>query len=95
MEKAIHKLSVEEEKEEKTFLAFVSDFCPTCKPFKEALYNTRIKGQILNIMDDATGERAVRYEIRSLPTAIFFDKERKEIGRAVSISDLRELISGS
>ncbi len=92
MENAIHKISVGDG-EEKTFLAFVSDFCPSCRPMKEALYRTPIRGKVLNIMDDTIGEIAVRYEVRNLPTVIFFDKERKELGRAASLSDLRELIS--
>ena len=76
-----------------SFVAFTGQHCPGCGPVKEFLAKAKIAGKFLDIADSAASDAAIRFAVRSLPTVIFFDRDSKEIGRAHSVSDVREMLS--
>lgn len=72
---------------------YVRKTCPNCPPVKECCANLPISGEQIDV-DSAEGfARASKYGVVSAPTAIFFDADGNEIGRAHSVKEIRSLAS--
>lgn len=60
---------------------FYRTTCPNCPPMKEALKGVKIKSRTFNVDSDSGMEEASKLNIFSAPTAVFFNKDGKEIFR--------------
>lgn len=67
-------------------LKFESDSCPQCKALSPTLervkknFKTEVEIEVVNIEEDESQELVRKYNVRSLPTMIFF-KEDQEYNR--------------
>ncbi|NUN11488.1 hypothetical protein HUU53_02485 [Candidatus Micrarchaeota archaeon] len=76
----------------KSFLGFTSSYCSSCPPVKDFLSKQALSGQWL----DATIEedKAIKHEVMTLPTVIFFDESGQEIARANNLGEVRMVLTG-
>lgn len=72
---------------------FVRKTCPNCPPVKEYCANLLMEGNLIDV-DSADGfNRASSYGVFSAPTAIFFDANGNETGRAHTVKEIRAVLS--
>lgn len=70
---------------------FVRKTCPNCPPVKECCANLPVSGEQIDVDSEAGRESAVANGVFSAPTAIFYDGEGAEVGRAHSVLEIRSL----
>ncbi len=70
---------------------FVRKTCPNCPPVKECCSNLPVSGEQIDVDSDSGRASAEAYGVFSAPTAIFFDGEDREVGRAHSVLEIRSL----
>ncbi len=76
-----------------SYVLFTTKYCASCAPLKTFLSKAGLNGEMI---DAAEGDGAVKAEsmgIKGVPTVVFFDEKRNELGRASSVSDVREILS--
>ena len=70
---------------------YVRKTCPNCPPVKECCSNLPLSGSQIDV-DSAEGfAKASSNGVVSAPTAIFFDADGNEVGRAHSVKEIQAL----
>lgn len=69
---------------------FYRTTCPNCPPMKEVLKNVKLKSQSFNVDTDSGMDEASKLNIFSAPTAVFFNKDGKEIFRTGNAKEVEE-----
>ncbi len=75
-----------------SFVAFTTPYCGGCKPVRELLQKSPVRGEFIDASSEDGSERAVSLGVLSVPTVIFFDENNSEVGRANDVHAVRELI---
>ena len=79
----------------KKYKVFTTPVCPNCHEIKQFLagLDLKIDKQELNAMSDDGLKEASRFAVSSVPTVIFFDENRKEIGRAYNVDQIKAILN--
>lgn len=72
------------------YLLFTTKYCTACNPMKKFLEQQKLSGKVVDASEDA--DLANQYEVRSVPTVVFFDNGDNEVGRANSVNDVRDFL---
>ena len=75
------------------YFLFTTSTCHACKNMKDFFDKMKIQGKSIDIVSNEGNNIAANFEIKNIPTAIFFDEREQEIGRALNIFDAREILS--
>ncbi len=70
---------------------YVRATCPNCPPVKECCANLPYSGEQIDVDTPEGISRAETWGVFSAPTAIFFDADGNELGRAHSVKQIRAL----
>jgi ribonucleoside-triphosphate reductase len=70
---------------------FVRKTCPNCPPVKECCSNLPLSGTQIDVDSKEGFAKASSNGVVSAPTAIFFDAEGNEVGRAHSVKEIQAL----
>lgn len=73
-----------------SFSFFFREQCPNCPPVKDFLHELSFDGNWINVDSQEGLDQAVKMNVYTAPTVIFFDSEGHEIFRADNILSLRE-----
>ena len=76
----------------KRYLLFSQITCTKCPAVKEFLKTIDIPGDEIDATNDDGFEEARKYLVMSTPTLIFYDESEKEIGRALSLEELKAFL---
>jgi len=78
----------------KKYLFFTMPACPDCHMIKEFLEEKKIniEGEEIDTAEDEGMEKAVEFNVMSAPTMIFLDEDGKEVTRASSVDEVKNVV---
>lgn len=76
----------------KEYKLFYSDSCPNCPPVKNFMSQTQLTGNDVNASTKNGFDEAVKYNIKSTPTVVFFDKQGDVLEKAHNVSQIKCLL---
>ncbi len=79
----------------KSFLLFTTPFCPSCPAVKAYMSKLSMQGDFVDATQTEGSKKAMQYGVVSVPTVVFFDEKRNEVGRAHNVSSIRVMLSDS
>ena len=77
--------------EDLKYLLFTTKYCTACAPVKKFLEQKQVSGNVVDASEES--DLAIKYEVRSVPTVVFFDDSGNEIGRANNVPEARSILS--
>jgi len=72
---------------------FFKNTCPNCPPVRSLLTGLTIQGKEINVEEDEGFQLAAQKDIMVTPTAIFYDKQGREMFRTSSPQTLQEKLT--
>jgi ribonucleoside-triphosphate reductase len=75
------------------YMFFHRKTCPNCPPVREFLAGLDIAGHAVDVDTPEGTEEALRHNVLSAPSVIFFDVQGKELVRAHNVETLHEIIA--
>ncbi len=94
--KAVNKESldiiVNEKGKIKQYKMFYSEHCPGCKPVKNVLSKSTMKGTDVNASTREGLEEAIRNNITGTPTVIFYDEQGNVVQKAHTTAQVEQLL---
>lgn len=76
----------------KSYMLFTTPFCKFCPTVKEYMLSVKLPGTNLDATKEGS-EKAVVNKVHKVPTVIFLDNSGKEVSRAHTISEIRNVLS--
>lgn len=77
----------------KSYLLFTTPFCPNCPPVKAFMSRLGMEGTHVDATEEQGSQQAIQFGVRSVPTVVFLDEGKHEIGRANNVSSIRMMLS--
>jgi glutaredoxin len=77
----------------RSYLLFTTPFCSSCPPVKAFVSSLPLEGAMIDATDSEGSQKAESFGVMSVPTIIFLDENKNEVGRANSVSSIRSLLS--
>jgi hypothetical protein len=77
----------------RSYLLFTTPFCSSCPPVKEFVRKLPLEGSLIDATESEGGQKAESFGVMSVPTIIFLDENKQEVGRANSVSAIRSILS--
>lgn len=68
--------------------------CPDCHMIREFLEEKKInvEGEEVDTATDEGMEKAVEFNVMSTPTVVFLDEDYKEVSRALSLDEVKNIV---
>lgn len=82
----------QESKTSLSYLMFTQESCRNCPPVKDSVYKLALSGITIDASTREGLKEAEKYDVMSTPTVIFFDSEKKELGRANSVDGIKKIV---
>jgi len=77
----------------KSYLLFTTPMCPNCPEVKVFMEDVDLAGELVDASKDEGLKKASEHNVMSVPTAIFFDEDRKETARASTVDEIKQLLN--
>ena len=76
----------------KKYKLFTTPMCPNCFAVKEFMKTVQLEGENIDATQPEGVKEAIKFEVMSVPTMIFLDKEDKIISTAYTIDEIKRVI---
>ncbi len=86
------EIIVNEKGKIKQYKMFYSEHCPGCKPVKNILSQSTMKGTDVNASTREGLEEAIRNNITGTPTVIFYDEQGNVVQKAHTSAQVEQLL---
>ena len=77
----------------KSYLLFTTPFCKFCPSVKQFLSTMEMQGNHIDATKDEGTRKAIDLKVTKVPTVIFLDDSGKELTRAHSVYEIRDVLS--
>jgi glutaredoxin len=75
-----------------SYKLFTTPTCPACPTVKGFMETVEIEGEHINAATPEGAKEAAKYDVRAVPTVIFFDSAKEVIAIARSIKEIKEAL---
>ena len=76
----------------KKYMLFFTPMCPKCPKIKEFMEDKKVEKEWVDAATKEGLEKAKELNVSSVPTMVFFDKNGKEVARAMTIEEVKRVI---